>query len=284
MHKDKIIFFKSIKTSPTRVLKTGLSFLLILVNHFPNTEIFLTLCSASNETMRKRELQDKDFGRLVIKENSNARNIILYSRTDGVHITVPPGTPDSAILHAVDKFREKLFKDKATVEENRIDLNYRIDTEHFKLELVQGKQEKFFARSELGYMRIVCPSSADFTDRGLQEWLRKVVGEALRKNAKVILPPRLKQLSKEHHLPFNEVRINSSKGRWGSCSSQKNINLSFHLLLLPGHLIDYVLLHELCHTKEMNHGKQFVALLNQHTGGRALELRTELRKYKIAVF
>ena len=111
----------------------------------------------------------------------------------------------------------------------------------------------------------------------------KVIEEALRRNAKIILPPRLYMLSEKHRLPYESVQINSSRGRWGSCSSRKKINLSYFLVLLPKHLIDYVLLHELCHTCEMNHGDRFWDLLNGLTDGKALELREELKRYKTEI-
>ena len=161
-----------------------------------------------------------------------------------------------------------------------IDLNFRIDTEFFKLSLVSGQRERFLSRSELGEMQIICPPGADFADAELQAWLRKVIEEALRRNAKIILPPRLYMLSQKHNLPYQSVKINSSSGRWGSCSARRTINLSYYLVLLPKHLIDYVLLHELSHTREMNHGERFWALLDELTEGKAQALRKELRQYR----
>ena len=89
-----------------------------------------------------------------------------------------------------------------------------------------------------------------------------------------------KSLAQKYGFTYESVKINSSKGRWGSCSAKRGINLSYFLVLLPQHLIDYVLLHELCHTREMNHGEKFWSILNSVTSGRAHELREELRKYK----
>ena len=179
--------------------------------------------------------------------------------------------------------RGKLLASRQKIARPLIDLNYKIDAEHFKLSLVSGEKDQFLANSRLGVMEIVCPPHADFTDEKLQSWLHKVIEESLRRNAKSILPSRLASLSKQCGLPYSSVKINSSQGRWGSCSARKAINLSYYLVLLPSHLIDYVLLHELCHTREMNHSERFWALLNQFTEGKALALRGELRKYRTEI-
>lgn len=234
--------------------------------------------------MQNGELYDKELGRIVVKVNPRARNIILRARPDAIYVTVPCGVSEQEVINVVDKYRLKLSKDMKKVERKKIDLSYRIETDYFKLSLVGGNQDKFLAHSELGNMQIICPSTANFDDEDLQLWLQKVVIEALRRNAKIILPPRIYQLSNQFGLPYDSIKINSSKGRWGSCSGRKAINLSCYLMLLPRHLIDYVLLHELSHTKEMNHGDGFWLLLNKLTDEKALILRAELRKYKAELF
>lgn len=103
----------------------------------------------------------------------------------------------------------------------------------------------------------------------------------LRQQALIHLPTRLHNLAAKHGFVYHKVRISNSRGRWGSCSSKKSINLSLYLMTLPPHLIDYVLLHELCHTKEMNHGPAFWELMDSVTEGKAKELRLELRSKKI---
>ncbi len=89
---------------------------------------------------------------------------------------------------------------------------------------------------------------------------------------------RLTELSGAHELPFNRVFIRKQKTRWGSCSSKNNINLNISLAYLPGDLMDYVILHELVHTKIKNHGRGFWMELDRHVGnGKAL--KRKLKEY-----
>jgi len=104
---------------------------------------------------------------------------------------------------------------------------------------------------------------------------------ALRRRAQSVLPAQLAELARLHGFQYSGVTIRKSRSRWGSCSTKKSINLSLYLMLLPEHLIEYVLLHELCHTVQMNHSPAFWALLNRCTGNKAHELRREIRKYKV---
>lgn len=228
-------------------------------------------------------IEDKEIGRLIIRVSPRAKSLVFRTKRDAVYVSVPPGTTTNEVKRAMESLRKKLLAARQRQERPLIDLTYEINADYFKLTLVSGEKDRFLANSSLGVMQVVCPPHADFADEDLQNWLRKVIEESLRRNAKEILPARLELLSKQAGLPYTSVKINSSQGRWGSCSARKNINLSYFLLLLPTHLIDYVLLHELCHTREMNHSERFWALLNQLTGGKALQLRKELRGYRTEV-
>ena len=230
------------------------------------------------------QIEDAELGTITWKVNAKARRMTFRTKPEGVFATVPTGTTQKEVEKAIETLRPKLLKAKEKAKPKPlIDLNYRIDAEYFKLSLVSGNRERFLSHSELGEMRIICPPNADFNDAGLQEWLKKVIVEALRRNAKIVLPPRIYMLSMRHGLPYEQLKINSSKGRWGSCSAKKHINLSCYLMLLPSHLIDYVLLHELAHTKEMNHSEKFWALLDKLTDGKAKALRKELMQFNINI-
>ena len=105
---------------------------------------------------------------------------------------------------------------------------------------------------------------------------------ALKKSAGSYLPPLLEALAERYGFSYRKVKITGARSRWGSCSAAGTISLSCYLMLLPPHLMDYVLLHELSHTKEMNHGPRFWELLDSLTEGKALSLRAELRNYRPA--
>ena len=62
---------------------------------------------------------------------------------------------------------------------------------------------------------------------------------------------------------FNRVSIKRLKSRWGSCSSKGNLNFNYHILFLPDNLVDYVIVHELCHLGQMNHSKKFWTLVQK---------------------
>lgn len=81
--------------------------------------------------------------------------------------------------------------------------------------------------------------------------------------AKDILSKRLDFFCQKHGLTYQRLTIRAQKTRWGSCSSKKNINLNFKLLFIEPHLADYVLLHELAHTRFLNHSVDFWTFLQQ---------------------
>ncbi|HOS96030.1 MAG TPA: M48 family metallopeptidase [Deltaproteobacteria bacterium] len=89
---------------------------------------------------------------------------------------------------------------------------------------------------------------------------------------------RLEALSRKTGLPYGRVTVRNQKTRWGSCSMRGDISLNINLVRLPGHLMDYVILHELLHTRIRGHGRAFWAGLGRLAGDVRC-LRAELRRY-----
>ncbi len=108
---------------------------------------------------------------------------------------------------------------------------------------------------------------ASHLDRMLKIPPSKIVShserEELRQKAKEILPERVFQIAKQFELRYRSVRISVAEKRFGSCSADHRISLSCYLILYPQDLIDYIILHELCHTVEHNHSASFYRLLDR---------------------
>ncbi|MHC4168735.1 MAG: M48 family metallopeptidase [Planctomycetota bacterium] len=101
--------------------------------------------------------------------------------------------------------------------------------------------------------------------------------------ARTILIERLQELAEMHDFGFNNVSIRNQKTKWGSCSAKNNISLNMNLAGLPAELRDYVILHELVHTRIKNHSRKFWRTLDEYVGGRAREFSRILKTYRLRV-
>lgn len=101
---------------------------------------------------------------------------------------------------------------------------------------------------------------------------------ANREAARALVHERLEYWNSFYKFHYSRVAIKNTKSLWGSCSRKGNLNFSYKLLFLPRELVDYVIVHELCHLREHNHGKGFWRLVAQ-TQPDYLRLRRLLRTY-----
>lgn len=88
----------------------------------------------------------------------------------------------------------------------------------------------------------------------IKKWLTTV--------AKKVLPNRVEYFAKLMQIDYNLVGINNAKTMWGCCDSEFNIKLNFRLMMLPHRIIDFIIIHELCHVLEFNHSKNFYKILS----------------------
>jgi hypothetical protein len=112
----------------------------------------------------------------------------------------------------------------------------------------------FLTRSQINFqnkkLMAKIPSSHSFTSEDIYDiWLKH--------KAKLYLPERVKELSERSGFSYKKITIRSQKTRWGSCSRKGRLSFNYRLLKYRKEVIDYVIIHELCHLKEMNHSKKF---------------------------
>ena len=151
------------------------------------------------------------------------------------------------------------------------------------------------------YVRVVIPKRQSFKNaqkfvESRLDWIRtnkqnmdlelkkrNELPEIDRKVARKILCRRIGELAQLHKFVYNRVSIRKQKTRWGSCSSKDNINLNANLLHLPSELMDYVLLHELVHTRVKDHSKDFWDELNTIVPN-ARQVDRRLKDYQYCLF
>lgn len=134
-------------------------------------------------------------------------------------------------------------------------------------------------KTRLDKITIYVNSPHDEADTRVQHRAHLACERALAAEAKTILPRRAESLSSLHGYPYKELRIRKLTSRWGSCSSQRVITLSYFLMQLPWELIDYVILHEIVHTRHLDHGPDFWRALEELAPG-AKALQKEIRAHK----
>jgi len=225
---------------------------------------------------------DPKFGPIEIRRNPNARRCIIRLKADRILLTVPKGVSQEYALRFLHEKRNWILahKDKMQQTQRIISSENPLQTLTFRVDVQSSPRKNLLFGLQNGILHIFYPQTEKLESEKIQSKIRQGIEGALRFEAKRILPDKLKRLSEKHRLPFSDIKIRQSKSRWGSCSSKKNINLSYFLLLLPEHLVDYVLLHELCHTVEMNHSPRFWQRLNLLTDGQAQTLAKEIKQYR----
>lgn len=229
-------------------------------------------------------------GEVSFIRRASARNLKITLRPfRGVEVTVPWFVSDeSASRFVTEKAawiktrREKMarYERKVTVFTEETVFRTRDHT------LQMGKHDKATIRAEIRdqVIRITYPEFAVAGDPKIQQVVRKAILAALKMEALKHLPPLTVQLAQQHGFRHGPVICRNNKTRWGSCSGDNRISLNIHLMRLPLHLQQYIVLHELCHTVHKNHQKSFWQLLDKVTGGRARLLDREMNDHSPWIF
>ena len=198
---------------------------------------------------------DSELGEIVIRRSASARSIRLRIGTDGRLIASAPRLMP-------------LFIIKQTVRASRADLRKLVEASPVRIyrdgdQIGQSHTLHLTSGATLGSrivdrtLLITVPPHTQPDDDQVQACIRQAVIKLLRKESKVYLEVRLATLAKRHGFHYQRIRYTHAATRWGSCSSHGTISLNIALMSLPLELIDYVLVHELCHTRQMNHSDKF---------------------------
>jgi predicted metal-dependent hydrolase len=239
--------------------------------------------------MTEKIIYIDEVGNVLFKHSSRARRLNISVRPFvGARVSIPIGISFNLAIQLVTdkKLWLKQHLDKMRLYEKQqtlFDENSGYCTKNHKLQLKKTNRNNISVRLSKGRINVAYPVELDYSSEVVQRAIRKGIERALRVEAWEYLPDEVKQLAERFDFKYNKLALKNIKSRWGSCSGKNNINLSIHLMRLPEHLIEYVILHELAHTVHHNHSVRFWKLLDDVTNGAKI-LDKELSNYKIAVY
>lgn len=206
-----------------------------------------------------KQIIDKEFGEINVSLRQGARAITIKLGTDGrLQATAPKYTPLIAITAMINARRtsirslfEKSIHPTAYADGSQVGKSHRIvvvPNAPVKTTAIRVHGQNMFVRLAPGDL---------VSNTTTQRRIRDAVIGVLRTQAKAYLPRRLKELATRGGYHYERVRFSHAGTRWGSCSSTGTISLNIALMKLPDELIDYVIMHELAHTRHMNHSTAF---------------------------
>jgi predicted metal-dependent hydrolase len=240
--------------------------------------------------MKENVYHFNTIGDIAFVKNCRSKSIrIIVKPNNVIKVTIPPYVSLTNAFRFVEEksewIRKSLEKVKPFEQQNQIiKPGFEFQTREHKMEFVQQPEGKLKARIGKGLIQIHYTTEQEVTNSEGQQFIRKAIEFAIRKEAKKYLPERIAFLSEKFGFSFSGLRLKNLTSRWGSCSSVNNINLNIHLVRLPDHLIDYVILHELIHTVHKNHGVHFWKSLDLVTTGSARLLANEMKKFRTQIY
>jgi len=140
----------------------------------------------------------------------------------------------------------------------------------------QRKAEKFFLQNKDWVLKNL-ENLKDRKYSNLLGWGERKDYLRNKERARELVEERVVELNQYYGFDVNRIAIRDQQTRWGSCSSQNNLNFNYRILFLPDELVDYLIVHELCHLQEMNHSPKFWELVAE-TIPNHRELSRKLRK------
>jgi len=201
-----------------------------------------------------------------VRRSRRAKRIFLnLSPSKGLEVVYPVGLNAPApeellrqkkdwILAALDRLSDKV--ERLPAREYKDGEIFPLRGVPYRLKLLSVPDQNFIeVEPAEGFLEVSHPPSARCAH------IRATIEGFYRENAKIYLPRRVYELAEMHGFEYEKVRIKNQKTRWGSCSAKRNINLNLRLMMAPDEAIDYVIIHELCHLRELNHNPAFWALV-----------------------
>lgn len=225
---------------------------------------------------------DPELGLITPVPHKKARRFIFRPTPEGIRVTCPFGVSPNQIREVIESHRSGLIRLRMRIPEKELPVcgtewrfcNFRV---LFKQSSYGNKLE---ARYGSQVLELIIPAHTDYAHPSVLPFVSKQIDRICRLEAARYLPNRLASLAANLQLNYRSCELSYGKSRLGKCDSLRNITLSYRLMHMPAHLVDYVILHELSHLTEMNHGPRFHKLLDHYCKGNHRALEKELKAFR----
>lgn len=205
--------------------------------------------------MATKQVEVEGLGTVTLYKRRGTRSVRLsIANGDQIRVTLPIWAPYRVGVDFAASKRDWILSQRR--QPTVLNEGMQIGKAH-RLRFVKSTGSRVTTRIKGTEIFVALPANVDAQDLGAQAAARRAAIKALKLEAENLLPQRLAALADQHGFTYRSVGIKQMKGRWGSCNSHKDIVLNCFLMKLPWDLIDYVILHELAHTRVMAHGKPF---------------------------
>lgn len=229
------------------------------------------------------EYLHKKIGVIRLQRRRGCKRIsICVGRSGNVTVSYPWFVLKCRVLAFINQKEEWIVETQARVKARSaspaIESGYK--TRSHTLRIV-ASDKSYYRISDKEIVVGLC--GEDCSSEEAQALIRTAIIETLRAEAHATLPAMVEEIAKAHGFSYNGITIKNIRSKWGSCSRVNHLNFSLFLMLLPDHLIRFVILHELCHTTQKNHSVKFHEQLDALCGGQEREFNRQLRNYRTAL-
>lgn len=193
----------------------------------------------------------------------NAKKMRIRIIEGNIKVTAPTGISESKVKAFVESHKQRILQhleeqSKKQVEEvKRYEEGAPVIYQGFTYPLHIERIDTLLGEVKLGEDRLTVFVPRYIQEQKTSSYVQQLLIQAYKQQAEVIFKERIDHFAVLMGVKYNTLRIKDQKTKWGSCSSKKNINLNYRLILAPQAVMDYVIVHELAHLIHMNHSKEF---------------------------
>lgn len=204
--------------------------------------------------MSKKIINITNLGDIAFYKHRGSKTIKIRISGSEVKVTLPLWIPYSVATTYVQKRTDWILENRKPI---NLLKNGDVIGKNIKLCIQQSDLNRFSSKLLENELIIKIPKNIDPNSAQAQLKIKNLAKKAILSQSYNILLPYVRKQASQLNFAVKSIEIKDFKSRWGSCSSKNELSFSLYLIQLPWHCIDYVIYHELAHTKHHNHGAQF---------------------------